>query len=176
MKKTITPKELNERLKNKDKKRVYIDVRTEGEHDAVRIPHTINIPVDQLKNHASELRKYDEIYLHCASGSRSQLACTILTECGFDNQCSVEGGLNAWRMENLPIVGNNKNRIPIMRQVLIVAGTVVLAGLIFTIVLQNDFFLTLPLAISIGFLYAGFSGNCLMTKLLIKAPWNQHKD
>ena len=180
MSKTITAKELYEKINNNNsknkKKMICVDVRTEGEHDNERIPNTINIPVDQLKNHVAELKKYDEIYLHCASGSRSQMACNILTECGFDNQSSVDGGINAWKMEKLPTVGNNKNRIPIMRQVLISAGTIVLAGLMFKVIFQNDLFLILPLGVSLGFLYAGFSGKCLMTKILIKMPWNQHKD
>ncbi len=176
MTKTISAKDLHEKLQDKNKKLICIDVRTEGEHDSERIPNTINIPIDQLKNHSAELKKYDEIYLHCSSGSRSQIACNILSKCGFKNQYSVEGGLNAWKMEKLPTAGNNKTRIPIIRQVFIVAGTMIMAGLIFSIVLQNDLYLTLPLLVSVGFLYAGFSGNCLMSKLLINAPWNQHKD
>ncbi|XLQ20019.1 MAG: rhodanese-like domain-containing protein [Candidatus Moraniibacteriota bacterium] len=176
MSQVITPQELNEKLKNKKGNLICIDVRTEAEHDAERIPNTINIPVDQLKNHSTELKKYDEIYLHCASGSRSQMACNILTDCGFDNHYSVEGGINAWKTEKLPTAGNNKNRIPIMRQVLITAGIIVLAGLMFKVIFENDLFLILPLGISLGFLYAGFSGNCMMTKVLIKMPWNQHKD
>ncbi|MEA3323331.1 MAG: rhodanese-like domain-containing protein [Patescibacteria group bacterium] len=176
MAKTIAPQELQERLGQKNKKVICVDVRTEGEHDAARIPNTINIPVDQLRTHINELKKYDEIYLHCTSGSRSQIACGILSDYGFDNQYSLEGGFGAWRAKKLPVVGNNKTRIPIMRQVLIAAAMIVLAGLIFKVIFQNDLFLLLPFGVSIGFLYAGFSGNCLMTKILIKAPWNQHKD
>ena len=178
MSKTTTVQKLHEKLNNpiKEKKIVCVDVRTEGEHDAVRIPNTRNIPIDQLKNHIAELKKYGEVYVYCASGNRSQIACEILEKYGLENYYDVEGGLNAWKTAKLPVVGNHKKRIPIMRQVLIVAGTVVLAGLICKTIFNNELFLLLPLAISIGFLYAGFSGNCLMTKILIKAPWNQHKD
>ena len=45
-KKTLTPEELQKNLKDKGKKVVCVDVRTEGEHDVIRIPNTINIPVD----------------------------------------------------------------------------------------------------------------------------------
>jgi rhodanese-related sulfurtransferase len=174
--KNIKPEELQKKLKAKDNNVICVDVRTEGEHDSARIPNTINIPVDQLQNHIKELKKYDEIYLHCASGSRSQMACDILSKCGFDNHYSLEGGLNAWRAKDLPIAGHNKNRMPIMRQVMVSAGTLVLAGLILTIILDQDAFLFIPFFVSIGFLYAGFSGNCLMSKLLIKMPWNRHSD
>jgi len=42
MSKTITPQELNEKLKIKKGNLVCIDVRTEAEHDAERIGNTIN--------------------------------------------------------------------------------------------------------------------------------------
>ena len=155
-------------------KYVCVDVSTEAEHDMERIARSVNIPLDQLKSHVGKLQGYEKVYIYCASGNRSIMACQILERNGIVNLVDISNGLNGWKMEKLPTVGKGKNRIPLMQQVLIVVGTAV-SGSIIASYFVNELFLLIPLAMSLGLLYAGFSGNCLMTKILIKMPWNQHK-
>lgn len=173
MRKTITVKELREKLKSKnpEQKMVCVDVRTEDEHQAAHIEGTINIPLDQLKMHAGDLKKYDEVYLHCNSGSRSQAACTVLNECGIGNYCDVDGGIMAWRREGLPVEGKNKKRMPLIRQVMIAAAALILFSMLCGLLLHGAFYV-IAWGVGFGLLYGGASGNCLMMKFLTKMPWN----
>lgn len=171
----ITPQELQKILQNKtDQKIICIDVRTEGEYDAQKIAGTVNMPIDHLRNHMGELKKYDTVYVVCASGSRSQLACDQLGTFGIKNVIGLNGGITAWQNMDLPVVGSSTNRIPLMRQVLIAAGSLVLTGCVLGFIV-NQLFFFIAAAVSIGLLYAGFSGHCLMMKILVKMPWNQSR-
>ncbi|MEG1917418.1 MAG: FAD-dependent oxidoreductase [Oscillospiraceae bacterium] len=68
-----------------------LDTRTKREFAEGHIPGTINIPVDELREHLDELDKSKKIYVNCYSGLRSYIACRILTQHGFD--CSnLSGG------------------------------------------------------------------------------------
>lgn len=40
--------------------------------------------------------KDEEVIVHCRSGKRSMMACTVLDQMGFTNTYNVEGGLLAW--------------------------------------------------------------------------------
>ncbi|MFA5986953.1 MAG: rhodanese-like domain-containing protein [Parcubacteria group bacterium] len=158
-----------------DQKRVCVDVRTEVEHDAECIAGSINIPLDQLQSHLGKLRAFDDVYVYCASGNRSAMACDILQKNGFARLYDLADGLNGWKLSKLSTIGQGRKRIPLMQQVLIVVGTTVMGSIILGYTV-HDLFLLIPLMMSIGLLYAGFSGNCLMTKVLIKMPWNRRKE
>ena len=43
------------------------------------------------------------IAVHCKSGYRSAIACSLLQRAGFQNVINVIGGLDAWRQEQLPV-------------------------------------------------------------------------
>lgn len=40
--------------------------------------------------------KEQEVIVHCRSGKRSMMACSILEQMGFQNTVNVEGGILAW--------------------------------------------------------------------------------
>ena len=61
-----------------------LDVRTPAEYACGHIDGFVNIPLDELRQHLSELDPSKPVYLHCHSGLRSYLACRILTGYGFD--------------------------------------------------------------------------------------------
>ena len=44
---------------------VILDVRHPEEFQEGHIKLALNIPLDQLANHAEELKKYDQVYIHC---------------------------------------------------------------------------------------------------------------
>ena len=61
-----------------------LDVRTPEEYARGRIPGTVNIPVDDLRDRLGELDRQKPVYVNCHSGLRSYLACRILMQNGFD--------------------------------------------------------------------------------------------
>ena len=65
---------------------VVIDVRTPEEFAGGAYPGAINLPLDELGDHISELGAFDrDIVLYCASGARSAYAQRILMQVGYSN-------------------------------------------------------------------------------------------
>ncbi|MCX6290611.1 MAG: rhodanese-like domain-containing protein [Bacteroidetes bacterium] len=62
-----------------------IDVRSKGEYQGGHIKGSVNIPLDNLKNHLSKFKKDQPIITCCASGMRSASAKSILKSGGFEN-------------------------------------------------------------------------------------------
>lgn len=47
--------------------------------------------------------KQAEIVLYCGGGYRSALAAESLTQMGYTNVCSMQGGIRAWREAGYPV-------------------------------------------------------------------------
>jgi phage shock protein E len=60
-----------------------IDVRTKGEFQSGHIKGAVNIPLDNLKNTLSKLKKDKPVITCCASGMRSASAKGLLKANGF---------------------------------------------------------------------------------------------
>jgi NADPH-dependent 2,4-dienoyl-CoA reductase/sulfur reductase-like enzyme/rhodanese-related sulfurtransferase len=67
-----------------------IDVRTPSEYSRGTIPGAINIPVDEIRDRVSEIRK-DPILVNCQVGQRGHTATMLLRELGFD-ATNLDGG------------------------------------------------------------------------------------
>lgn len=170
--KTINAEQLCELLKNQgDEKVVFLDVRTKCEYGGAHIEGVKNIPLDELKDRVGELKDYKAVYVQCGMGMRSKKACEMLEGAGMENVINVEGGLEAWKKCGLPLK-KGKAGLPIIRQVLIVAGGLIIIGVGLAVWVDFNFF-WLPLLVGCGLFYAGVSGNCMMAKLLAKMPWNK---
>ncbi|MEO8147806.1 MAG: rhodanese-like domain-containing protein [Bacteroidia bacterium] len=61
-----------------------IDVRSKGEYQGGHIKGSVNIPLNNLQNHLSKLKKDKPIITCCASGMRSASAKGLLKSNGFD--------------------------------------------------------------------------------------------
>lgn len=70
---------------------VFLDVRTPEEYAAGAIPGTRNIPLDELREHLSELNREKTIYITCQIGLRGYLAQRILEQHGF-HTFNLSGG------------------------------------------------------------------------------------
>ena len=68
---------------SKDKNYLILDVRTKKEYEYSHIEGAVNIPLDELRGHLSEMDKNKNLIVHCHSGLRSYIACRILTSNGF---------------------------------------------------------------------------------------------
>lgn len=81
-----------------------IDVRREGEWKAGHIKEAIWAPLDTLANSLPQVDANAVVAVHCKSGYRSAIACSLLQRAGFRNVANVMGGFDAWLGANLPIV------------------------------------------------------------------------
>jgi rhodanese-related sulfurtransferase len=94
MMKTITPKEVEERLRAGESLHI-IDVREPEEVAAGKIPGAVNIPLGLIEFRMHELDKKKEYILVCRSGGRSGRAGEFLDSRGY-RVVNMTGGMLAW--------------------------------------------------------------------------------
>lgn len=69
-----------------------LDVRSEDEHDDIRFPGAVNIPLNELEAVACErLEKDMPILVHCLIGGRAAAAVEILQKMGFSKVSNIGG-------------------------------------------------------------------------------------
>ncbi|MFY7810748.1 MAG: rhodanese-like domain-containing protein [Flavobacterium sp.] len=81
---------------------IILDVRTEEEFNSERIPNAINIDIYKGQGFIyslEELDKNKEYFVYCKSGMRSENACKIMKELGFEKTYNLLGGIMAWQGE-----------------------------------------------------------------------------
>ena len=81
-----------------------LDVRRPGEWEAGHLQSAQLWPLDRFKENLPTLPKSDVIAVHCKSGYRSTIACSLLMRAGFTNVVNVTGGYDAWDAARLPSV------------------------------------------------------------------------
>ena len=84
---------------------ILVDVRIANEFTLGRIDNSLNIPLEQLAENIDKLKKNSNktILVYCQKGFRSSQAVKILNKLGIDSAVSIDGGLDAWQKDNLPI-------------------------------------------------------------------------
>ena len=98
----ISPAELSEKL-GQNRLQV-LDVRREPEWETGHIAGAAWWPLDHFKVSTPEIDHDAPIAVHCKSGYRSAIACSLLLRAGFRSVCDVSGGLDAWQQAKLPVV------------------------------------------------------------------------
>jgi rhodanese-related sulfurtransferase len=86
-------------------KTIIIDVRSAEEFATGHLPDAKNIPLPELAKRMSELEKFKTrpIVVVCQKGSRSATAVGLLGKAGFAEATSLEGGLDEWKKQGLPL-------------------------------------------------------------------------
>jgi len=75
---------------------VLIDVRTLDEHKQQSAHKAVHLDVSDIENgHDPELENDTTILIHCRSGGRANMACSILAARGYTSVQNV-GGLSHW--------------------------------------------------------------------------------
>ncbi|MCH8904734.1 MAG: molybdopterin-synthase adenylyltransferase MoeB [Bacteroidetes bacterium] len=93
--KEITPKELKEKIDNKEDHQL-IDVREPYEADIVNISGEL-IPMGEIMKNVDKIAKDKPVIFHCRSGARSAQVVTFLEDKHqFDNLYNLQGGILAW--------------------------------------------------------------------------------
>jgi rhodanese-related sulfurtransferase len=84
----------------------------------------------------------------------------------------LEGGIDAWKKAGLPVALDRKAPLPTMRQVQIVAGSLVALGTVLGATVAPAFY-ALSAFVGIGLVFAGVTGICGMERILALMPWNR---
>jgi hydroxyacylglutathione hydrolase len=97
----ITVQTLDDRLHAQQTS--VLDVRREPEWQAGHIEGATWWPLDHFKVSAPEIDRTAPLAVHCKSGYRSMIACSLLQRAGFRNVTNVIGGFDAWLEAKLPV-------------------------------------------------------------------------
>ena len=166
---SITPREA-EFLLTRRPVPFLLDVRSRLEFEGERIDGAINIPLDELSAHLDEVPELAPAIVVCRTGVRATIAAEALGRSGRRAQV-IEGGMNAWRRAHLP-VREGRKRLPVDRQVQLIAGLMVLAGVMLG-AFVSPWFLVIAAFFGAGLTFAGATGTCGLALLLMKMPWNR---
>ncbi len=101
--KKISPQSLIS-LANADEAFV-VDLRDSEQFQSGHITGSINIPFTSLNKRSNEIPQNKEsVILVCEMGSVSPNAGEILIKEGYKDLLILKGGINEWRIQNLPLV------------------------------------------------------------------------
>lgn len=150
-----------------------IDVREPDEHARERIPGAHNMPLSQMEEAELAVQQGRPVLFHCRSGARTAGSAERLSaKAGLCEAFVVEGGLDAWKRAGLPVAEDRRQPLPMMRQVQIAAGSLVVLGVVLGATVSPWFFV-LSGFVGAGLIFAGVTGTCGLASLLGVMPWNR---
>jgi hydroxyacylglutathione hydrolase len=100
----LTADELQARLTSNALR--VLDVRREGEWQAGHVAGAEWWPLDKFRAVLPHIDPHAPLAVHCKSGYRSMIACSLLKRAGYENVINVIGGFDAWQNAKLPIESN----------------------------------------------------------------------
>lgn len=165
---SISARDLAEQLQAQ--RLAVIDVREPMEYASGHISGSRNVPLARL--HQADLPG-GPLVLVCQSGKRSSQGVQTLLQRGHPHPVSdLAGGLPSWEQAGLPLRKLKNAPLPLMRQVQITAGSLVLLGVILSQTVAPGW-IWLSGFVGAGLTFAGLSGFCGMARLLAVMPWNK---
>lgn len=151
---------------------VLIDIRESDEYAREHIPGAHLVPLSGF-DAADFPNLGDKIAVfHCSSGSRTAQAAPRILGRGFREVYQLSGGLAGWQRAGFETRRNRSMPISLQRQVQIVAGSLVLLGLLLGW-LVSPWFVLLSAFVGAGLTFAGLSGTCGLANLLARLPYNR---
>lgn len=153
---------------------LLIDIRDTTEYLREHIPGACSFPLTDIQaGKKIENPERRPVIFHCMSGGRTaQNANALMAAAGPVPAFIITGGINAWKIASLPVIEDKKQPLPVMRQVQIAAGILILTGVVLGYSIDSRLFLLSGFT-GAGLLFAGISGVCGMANLLLKMPWNR---
>jgi len=149
-----------------------IDVRTGAEFMGEHIPGSRHIPVDLVGSRIDEVRAVPAPrLLLCQGGGRAAMAKKTLEAFHVAGLSVIVGGLAAY-VKAGGVTVKGKSVISLERQMRIVAGSLVLLGVLAG-VFSHPAFLVVCGVVGAGLIVAGLTDKCGMGMLLAKMPWNR---
>jgi len=83
---------------------VVLDVRRDPERKTGHVDGSSWWPLDRFKAELPAMDKNLRVAVHCKSGYRSMVACSMLQRAGYENVVNVTGGFDAWEKAGAPVV------------------------------------------------------------------------
>ena len=150
-----------------------MDVREPDEYRSLRIQEAHLRPVSVLPLMPEPLPPGSgakTVIFFCHSGNRTKANTDLLESLAPGRTRILEGGITAWQNAGLPVI-SEKRPWPIMRQVQVAAGSLILLSLALSLTAPG--FLVLTAFIGAGLVFAGVSGFCGLARVLARMPWNK---
>lgn len=156
---------------------LLIDIRQPDEYRREHIEGAVLQPFSELQRQGlnKALKQGNCLIFHCKSGARTCSQSDFFKQLAQDSDCEVyllEDGINGWKNAGFSTKFNSSQPIDIMRQVQIVAGSLILLGALLGWSV-SPYFYWLPTFVGAGLTFAGISGFCGMARLLALMPWNR---
>ncbi|MHA6632029.1 rhodanese-like domain-containing protein [Pseudonocardia sichuanensis] len=155
-----------------------LDVRTPAEFETAHIRGSYNVPLNLLDEHAEQLaaRLDRHVVLVCQSGARAGQARQRLAAVGADRVHVLDGGITAYTRSHGGGDADGglvrgRARWSLERQVRLVAGTLVLAGLVAG--LRAPAARLLSAGIGAGLTVSALTDTCTMARVLSALPYNR---
>src|SRR5208283_5727488 len=109
-----------------------VDVRSGTEFATAHLPGAANIPLEQIELRTADLETEAPVVLVCQGGTRAHMASALLAASGRD-LVVLEGGTGAWLKAGYPAVRNTTARWALERQVRLIAGLLVVTGVLLAV-------------------------------------------
>lgn len=108
----------------------------------------------------------------CQWGNRATTVAAALRAAGRSDVSVIQGGIEAWQKAGLPCEVDRNAPLPVVRQVMITVGILLL---VFTALAAtvSPLFLVGTGFLGAGLVFAGVTGICALASVLSKMPWNR---
>ena len=151
---------------------LLVDIREPEEFAREHIEGARLAPLSVLPVLAPDPDRERPAVFYCHSGRRAKDNVATLEGRGFAATHLVEGGLEGWEKAGLPVI-RRAVPLPMPRQIQMAAGSLVFVFSLLSFCMPA--FAWLTLFVGAGLVFAGYTGICLMVKLLARMPWNRPK-
>ena len=151
---------------------LLVDIREPDEFTGAHIEGARLEPLSVLALLAPDPDRERPAVFYCTSGRRTKDNAVALEGRGFAATYFIEDGLQGWEKAGLPVI-RRKAPLSLSRQIQMAAGALVFIFSLLSFLTPR--FTLLTLLVGAGLMFAGYSGICLMGKLLMRMPWNKDK-
>lgn len=149
-----------------------IDIREPDEYAREHIVGAVSLPLSRLEAGHVALRSQTPVAFMCRTGMRTNANCDRLAAHAGEPAFVLAEGLDGWKRAGLATDVDRKAPLDVMRQVQMIAGFIVVLGVILAASVHPAF-IWLSGLIGAGLFFAGASGWCGMAKFLSLMPWNR---
>lgn len=167
---SLKPEDVDKRLARRGA--VLVDIREPDEFARRHVRGALSRPLSSFEQAHLKVEAGQDVVFTCRTGMRTGANCERLAAVVDGPAYVLEGGVDAWASAGLPVEGDRKAPLEIIRQVQIAAGSLVLAGAALGFAVHPGFY-ALSAFVGAGLVFAGVTGFCGMATLLARMPWNR---